>query len=64
MKILMIAIVALLITCGGRDMTNKNSSHKYNKICLDGFVYYNSGDRLAIKLTKWGNPVKCKVKKK
>jgi len=51
------------LSCNGYDRTNKDSSDKFDKICIEGHVYYqrvagNAG-YLSIKLDAYGNPVKC-----
>ncbi len=66
MKYLIISLIALsLYGCftHGEDKTNKESVGNYDKICIEGHVYYtkNTGHKhsIAVKLDEYGKPVKC-----
>ena len=52
------------LSCKGKDKTYYDSSAKFNKICIEGHVYYQrtppNVEYIAIKLDNYGNPIKCK----
>ncbi len=62
----MFLILILFCNCHnyGRNRTNEDFSKKYDKICIEGHVYYffpgnGYGDSAVIKLDDNGKPVKC-----
>lgn len=68
-KIMLTVFIALfIIGCNGEDRTNKDISGDFDKICLEGHVYYyrqfGHNGYLAIKLDDYGNPVKCGIDRK
>ena len=54
-------LIAFVICCFalscGRDRTNIDIGYVFDKVCLDGHVYYQG---MGIKLDDNGKPVKCK----
>lgn len=61
-----LVLFILLSSCNepnGRDLSNKEVSDWYDKVCIENHIYYeiSSGHRasMAIKLDDDGKPVKC-----
>jgi hypothetical protein len=54
---------AALYGCNGDDRTNKDSTDDFDKICIEGHVYYMRTTPyhgyLSIKLDDEGRPIKC-----
>jgi hypothetical protein len=52
-----------ICSCGGNDYTNKDYVNRYNKICIEGHVYYRQAFGkyavLAPKINDDGTPTKC-----
>ena len=65
--VLIIIILIFIIGCNGYDKTDEDASNKFDKICIDGHIYYQRkigyAGYLAIKLNDNGIPVKCEGKK-
>lgn len=58
--IIAFVICCFALGCTGRDMTeDKLIGEQYDKICIEGHVYYQLGRQLAIKLSDDGKPIKC-----
>lgn len=61
--IILISIAFMFLNCTGRDLTNKDVKNDFNKICVEGHVYYQQrevyGQVIFIKLDDNGKPVKC-----
>lgn len=64
-KLIYIALIGLLfVGCDGTDKTDKDRGKYYDKVCIEGFVFYEKGaniSRLANKLDSAGKPVRCKI---
>lgn len=52
-------LFAFMLGCLGQDLTDSDRIYLYNKICIEGHIYYNCAHQLAIKLNDDGTPVKC-----
>ncbi len=56
-----IALTFLVASCEPAPTTGeiKDMTSHFNKICLDGHVYYHRGYMLALKVTNNGLPERC-----
>jgi len=64
LKFLIIFIAGFLVSCSGNDNNIiKDSSKEFEKICIEGHVYFKREDGhkgyLSIKLSDDGKPIKC-----
>lgn len=55
-----VIILALLAGCRGNDYSRtSDASGSYDRVCVDGHVYFRGHYRMAIKLSDEGKPIKC-----
>ncbi len=66
MKKLLLIIALIIGTFGACNVTSPDPSFKiedwtnhFDKICIDGHVYYHNGHMLAPKITDNGLPERC-----
>jgi hypothetical protein len=63
MKILLIAITTFLLA-GCTKNEDGMSFCNYEKICVEGHIYFHGYKRLAIKLDDEGKPIKCSMERR
>jgi hypothetical protein len=63
MKILLIVTTTFLLA-GCTKNEDSITLHHYEKICVEGHVYFHGYNRLAIKLDDEGKPIKCSMERR
>ena len=58
-QIILLILCSLILSCNGVDNTNEDLGYMFDKICIEGHIYYRMGRQLAIKLDSNGKPIKC-----
>ena len=58
-QIIILILCSLILSCNEVDNTNEDLGYMFDKICIEGHIYYRMGRQLAIKLDSNGKPIKC-----